>query len=97
MWSFLCLDAFKNHCQMFSLLSLSRDGITHFTDLYEIHTFKKLWGLISFRAIRTIHIFTQMNSVNPYPLSPVLVVMHCGSRRERDVVPSMKKITILIG
>lgn len=48
-----------------------------------------------FRAIRTIHIFTQMNSVNPYLLSPVLVVMHCGSCREKDV-PSMK-ITTLIG
>lgn len=46
---------------------------------------------------RAIHIFTQMNSVNPYLLSPVLVVTHCGSCREKDVVPSMKKITTLIG
>ena len=58
---------------------------------------KKLWKMVWFRAVRTIRIFTQMNSVNPYLLSAMLVVRHCGSCREKDIVPSVKGTTTLIG
>lgn len=44
-----------------------------------------------------MHIFAQMNSINPCFLNPVLVVRHCGSSRKKDIMPSMKEMTALVG
>lgn len=87
----------KTIAPMFSLLSLSGDYNTHFTDFYEICFFKKLWKMVSFRAVRIVRIFTQMNSVKLYLLSATLVVRHCGSCREKDIVPSVNETATLIG
>ena len=44
-----------------------------------------------------MYIFAEMISVNPYFLNPMLVARHCGSSREKDIMPSMKQITTFMG